>query len=196
MPPGVCDICGKVLRSTSHEAMAAHQLESSTCIPPVSAHAPKAIKDAEAALRAVVLEGQRLHANGTFEEIERNAKHRAEAAQALKSARLDAKSEKQNIRDLASASMSAAGWTQALREGESARFAKATLPAVDQKLAAATVGLVSSSDFRQKREILVAEEEHKILHAEEAARERKRAKKQKLEMQQRRGLSFEEHDEG
>ena len=47
-----CDICGKLIKSTSAEAMAAHQRESSYCVPPPSkGNAPKAVRDAEAERR-------------------------------------------------------------------------------------------------------------------------------------------------
>jgi hypothetical protein len=198
----VCDICGKCLRSATAEAMAAHQLESSTCFPPPSlAHAPPAIKQAEAALRAVVEEGERLRVCGSFDEVQRNAQARADAHQALKRAKLDAKADKRAIKDLAQSSMSAASWTQALKDGSDSKFARAEGSVIESRLAAETVGLVTSTEFRQKREELAAEEaqrraeeEGKREREQAEAQERKRAKKRKHEERERRGLSFEEQD--
>ena len=42
---GRCNICGKLLKSSAPEAMAAHQRELSSCIPPPSkGNVPKALK--------------------------------------------------------------------------------------------------------------------------------------------------------
>ena len=148
-----CDICGKVIKSTSAEAMAAHQRESSSCYPlTASASAPKAVRDAEEQLRAAIDESKRLAAGGgSFEEQERAVRERSSAVLALKRARQESRDAKKEIRDIAQASMSAQGWTDALRAGEEARFARAEGDAVESRLASETIGLVSASAFKQKR---------------------------------------------
>ena len=120
----------------------------------------------------------------------------------MKQARKETKAEKQAIKDLAAASMSAAGWTQALLDGEETRFAKAESNAVEQRLSAETVGLVSASDFREKRAALEAEATEKRVREEQEARDavvekqqRKKQKRQQREREERRGLSFVEDDD-
>jgi len=110
--------------------------------------------------------------------------------------------EKARVKELAQQSMSAAGWTSALLQGEENRFAKADEGAVESQLAAATVGLVSSAAFREKREELEAaagaKREREAEEAAEAAaaqQARKRAKKREREKQQQRGLSFAADEE-
>ena len=182
--------------------MAAHQRESSTCIAPPSKHAPKAVKDAEERLHAIIAEGQRLISSGSFEEREKNDAERRAAEQALKNARVESKAEKRAIKDLAAASMSAASWTSTLSsalggDGDS-RFSKAEED-VERQLAERTVGLVSAGDFRERREAIEAEEAAKAgkREREEAERlEKKAAKKAKREKQEKAKLSFEEDDEG
>ena len=196
-----CDICGKVIKSTSAEAMAAHQRESSSCYPlTASASAPKAVRDAEEQLRAAIDESKRLAAGGgSFEEQERAVRERSSAVLALKRARQESRDAKKEIRDIAQASMSAQGWTDALRAGEEARFARAEGDAVESRLASETIGLVSASAFKQKRAEIEAEreaqrerEEQQVQEAALAQQQRKRAKKQQREREQRRGLSFDE----
>ena len=182
--------------------MAAHQRESSSCYPATSSTtAPKEIRDAEAALRDACEEAKRLAAGGSFEDIESCAKAKAAAVKALKLARQQSRQDKKDIRELAQASLSAAGWTQALLDGEEARFAKAEAEAIEGRLAAETVGLVSASAFREKRAMLEADaadqqerRERKEAEAVLEQRQRKRAKKQQQEREQKRGLSFVEED--
>ena len=196
---GRCNICGKMLKSSAPEAMEAHQRESSTCVPVQSkANAPKAVRDAEERLRTVIEEGHRLASSGSYEEVERNSAERKEAEQALKVVRNQSKSEKRFIKDLAASSMSAAAWTSTLSSalnggGDDGRFAKAD-ESVEHELAAQTVGLVSASSFREKREALEAEAATKREREEQERAERKQKKKQKREQQERRGLSFAEDD--
>ena len=127
---------------------------ATTCIAPPSKHAPKAVKDAEERLHAIIAEGQRLISSGSFEEREKNDAARRAAEQALKNARVESKAEKRAIKDLAAASMSAASWTSTLSsalggDGDS-RFSKAEED-VERQLAERTVGLVSAGDFRERR---------------------------------------------
>lgn len=72
---------------------------------------------------------------------------------------------------------------------------------IDGALASATVGLVSTAAFREKRIALEAAAAEKPAMEEQEERERvgaerarKRARKQKHENEQRRGLSFVETD--
>ena len=193
---GRCDICGKLLKSSNPEAMAAHQRESQSCMPPPSkGNAPKAVKDAEEHLAAIIEEGQRLQMSGSYEEVERNTAKRKEAEQALKRARSECKAEKRQIKDLAAASMSAAAWTStlssALDGGGDGRFAKAE-EHVEHALAARTVGLVSAEDFAKRREAVEAETAGKREREEQERLERKQAKKAKREQKERSRLSFEE----
>jgi hypothetical protein len=85
--------------------------------------------------------------------------------------------------------------------GEEARFDRAEGGMVEQALAAQTVGLVTSAEFRERREALEAEEAARGVREEEAERkaaqhrlEKKRARKRQREEQERRGLSFVEED--
>ena len=195
---GKCDICGKVLKSSSIEAMEAHKRESQSCVPPPSkGNAPKQVKDAEDRLRDIIDEGHRLASSGSFEDIEANAAARREAEQTLKRVRNECKAEKRAIKDLAAASMSAAAWTSnlssALSGGGDDRFAKAE-ENVEHRLAQQTVGLVSAEDFRSKRVAIEAEEAGKREREEEERRQRKKAKKAQREQQERKGLSFVEDD--
>ena len=195
---GRCDVCGKMLKSSNPEALAAHKRESSSCIPqPSKGHAPKAVRDAEERLREVIEEGHRLHAHGSFESIERNTKERVQAEQALKSARSESKAEKRQIKDLAAKSMSTAAWTSslssALEGGGDDRFSRAE-DNLEHRLAQQTVGLVKADDFRRKREAIEEEEAGKAEREEEAKKAKKAAKKAKREQQERQGLSFEDED--
>ena len=185
--------------------MAAHQRESSTCIPAPGKNEPKVVKDAEVALAAVIEEGRVLAASGSFEDQERNAAERKEAEAAVKRARAESKADKRAIKELAASSMSAASWTQSVAAviggGDDARFAKAEDGTVEHRLAAETVGLVSAEAFRERREALEAEEatkrEREAEEEAEAAKrrlEKKKEKKRKREQQERRGLSFVEDD--
>lgn len=191
-----CMVCGKVLRGTTMEAMLAHRRESESCVPPLGTdkNAPHAVKQAEAALQEVIEEGNRLKVSGSFDEIQNHTRRRAEAEQALKRARNESKAEKRAIKDLAVASMSAANWTQAVLGGESERFSRGE-DAVEQRLAQETVGLVSSADFRERREQLETEAAERKVREVEAAQKRKQEKKRKREQQQRRGLSFTEDED-
>lgn len=197
----VCDICGKVLKGSGPEALAAHKRDSSTCAPQVTKGASSAVQRAEKRVADIIAEGRRHDL--TFEELERNGRDRKEAEQVLKQARTESKQEKRAIKEMAAASQSAAGWTSALLAGEEARFAKAEEGAVDARLAKETVGFVTAAAFREKREALQAEEAGKAARqeaeaqAEVAARaERKAHKKRKREEQQRRGLSFDDEEDG
>ena len=197
-----CDVCGKQIKGATAEALAAHQRESYRCIPVSNPRAPPAVKEAEAALRLVMEEGQRLEGSGSLEEIERNTAARAVALQELKRVRQLQRSEKAEIKRLAQSSMSAEGWTQALLNGESARFASAETNAVETKLAAETYGLVTASEFREKRETIEAEaaskRERDAAAERDAAEDRKRAKKakkQERERMEKRGLSFDQEDD-
>ena len=231
---GVCNVCGKVLKSSAPEAMVrfrafaavlaclrfacaqinalllsqvAHQRESSTCVAKPSRNAPPGVRKAEAEVMEAIEEGRRLQANGTFEEIEQNACRRKEAEAALKQARGAIKREKQAIKDLAAASMSAANWTGSLAsaltsgDADATRFDKGD-DTVDERLAAATVGLVSAEEFREKRESLEAAAARERAAVDQARRDaeanrarKKLEKKRKREQEQKRGLSFEDGDE-
>mmetsp|Transcript_32882 Transcript_32882/g.105466 ORF Transcript_32882/g.105466 Transcript_32882/m.105466 type:complete len:205 (-) Transcript_32882:143-757(-) len=199
----VCDICGKVLRSASAEAMAAHKRESQSCTRVKTKGASGEVARLEEKLRAVIEAGRRLAAHGgAYDVVEANTKERGEVEAALKEARSTTKAEKARVKELAQQSMSAAGWTSALLQGEENRFAKADEGAVESQLAAATVGLVSSAAFREKREELEAaagaKREREAEEAAEAAaaqQARKRAKKREREKAQQRGLSFAADEE-
>ena len=196
---GRCNICGKLLKSSAPEAMAAHQRESSSCVPaPSKGNAPKAVRMAEERLAEIIEEGQRLQTTGSFEEVEGNVARRKEAELALKRARDDGKAEKRAIKELAASSMSAAAWTSSLSSAISGdgdqRFERAD-EGVDSALAARTVGLVSAEAFRERREAVEAEAAGKREREEAERLERKQAKKKKREQQERRGLSFVEDDD-
>jgi hypothetical protein len=200
---GICNVCGKRLKSCSPEAMAAHQRESTTCVGAPSKNAPEAVRKAEAALLEAVEEEKRVHAEGNYEAIEAHAVKRKQAEAAVKNARAEAKQEKQKIKNLAAASMSAANWTASLTSAldgnsEAGRFSKGD-SAIEEKLATATVGLVTAEAFREKRVALEAEVEQRRQEEEEGARlaeaqraRKKQEKKRKREQAERRGLSFEE----
>ena len=195
---GRCNICGKLLKSSAPEAMAAHQRESSSCIPPPSkGNVPKALKDAEEHLRELIEEGHRLQVSGSHDEIERNTAKRREAEQAVRRIRSECKEQKREIKDLAAKSMSAAAWTSSLSSALDGsgddRFAKAE-ENVEHRLAAQTVGLGSAEDFKSKREAIEMEEAGKREREEAEAKQRKKAKKAKREQQERERLSFVEDD--
>lgn len=182
--------------------MTAHQRESSTCAPALKSKNPTPnVKEAEESLAAAIEEGRRLETLGSFEDVEKAARSRREAELRLKQARSDSKAEKRQIRELAASSLSAASWTKAVLGGEEARFDRAEGGMVEQALAAQTVGLVTSAEFRERREALEAEEAARGVREEEAERkaaqhrlEKKRARKRQREEQERRGLSFVEED--
>ena len=111
---GICNVCGKRLKSSAPEAMAAHQRESTTCVGAPSKNAPEAVKKAESALFLVIEEEKRLQSEGSFEEIQAHAVKRKQAEEAVKNARAGAKARKQEIKSLAAASMSAESWTSSL----------------------------------------------------------------------------------
>ena len=194
---GRCDICGKLLKSSNPEAMAAHQRESSSCVPaPSKGNAPKAVKDAEARLAEVIEEGRKLQTAGSLAEQERNAEERKQAEQALKRVRAESKSEKRQIKELAAASMSTAAWTSSLTSaldgGGNDRFSRAE-DNLEHRLAQQTVGLVKAEDFRRKREAIEEEEAGKADKAEreeEARRDKLAAKRAKRQQQERMKLSF------
>lgn len=203
MGRGICDRCGKQLRCASDEAMAAHKRESQHCVPTTKGAIGK-VAQLEAKLKEIIGHGRRLGAGqgGSFEEVQANLKARDEAEAELKAARQSSKDEKVLVKNLAQKSMSAAGWTQALLEGD-ARFSQAEEGMVEQRLAAETVGLVSSAAFRQKREELESEAISKRKREEEDERatrsdadQRKKEKKLKREREQKRGLSFVADDDG
>jgi hypothetical protein len=203
MGRGICDRCGKQLRCASDEAMAAHQRESQHCVPKTKGATGK-VAQLEGQLRDIIEHGRRLAAGkgGSFDEVQANLKARDEAEAALKAARQSSKDEKALVKNLAQKSMSAADWTQALLEGD-ARFSQAEEGVVEQRLAAETVGLVSSAAFRQKREELESEALSKRKREEDAERatrldadKRKKEKKLKREREQTRGLSFVADDDG
>ena len=54
MPPGVCDICGKQLRTADPEAMRSHQRESQSCMPVVGKNESARVKALDARLREVL----------------------------------------------------------------------------------------------------------------------------------------------
>ena len=210
MTSGVCDMCGKVLKSSNPEAMAAHKRESSSCSllsgGAPSKNAPAAVKKAEEALAEIIADGHRLQAAGTFEELEQHAVKRKEAEQAVKKARSESKAEKAAIKQLAANSMSAANWTSCLTSAldgnaDDGRFSKGE-SAIEERLASETVGLVTSAQFKEKREALAAEgarkREEEARAESEARAERarkKQEKKRKREAAERRGLSFAEEAE-
>jgi hypothetical protein len=181
--------------------MAAHQRESQHCVPTTKGATGK-VAQLEGKLKEIIEHGRRLGTGkgGSFEEVQANLKARDEAEAELKAARQSSKDEKRAVKDLAQKSMSAAGWTQALLEGD-ARFSQAEEGVVEHRLAAETVGLVSSAAFRQKREELETEAIGKRKRDEEAERatrleavKQKKEKKIRREREQKRGLSFVEDD--
>lgn len=182
--------------------MAAHKRDSNSCVPTTKGATGK-VAQLEEKLKQVIEAGRRLGVGkGSFEEVQANFKERDEVEVELKEARKSIKADKTMVKNLAQASMSAAGWTQALLEGD-ARFSQAEEGAVESRLAAETVGLVTSAQFRLKREELEAEAISKRKRdveegqaASVALEKRKKAKKLKREQEQKRGLSFAEDEDG
>lgn len=199
-----CDRCGKVLKGTTDEALKAHQRESESCRPRIGAGESSKIKELDNRLQFIIAEGRRISSEGgSFEEIEKNAKQRKAAEDALKEARDETKAEKKMLRALAEESLSASSWTESLKsavcgEGD-ARFERGD-DAIDQKLAQETVGLVSAAAFREKRLAVEAQILAKHSYDKEAQLQRevdekrkRREKKRKREQEQRRGLSFDDN---
>uniref|UniRef100_A0A7S0L2F9 Uncharacterized protein n=1 Tax=Coccolithus braarudii TaxID=221442 RepID=A0A7S0L2F9_9EUKA len=198
--PGKCNICGKVLRSGSDDAIRAHQRESESCRAKIGdSKESQDIKALEARVTRLIEDGRRLGTVGcSFEESERNARERKEAEDALKAARRHSKAEKKEVKKLARDSMSAANWTQALLKGDE-RFTKAD-DSIETRLAQHTVGLQTSASFRLKREEVEGEVVAKRAREEESARQtalaaemKKKARKIKHEKMQRSMLSFDEY---
>ena len=93
--------------------MRAHQRESQSCYPTSGKGESSTIKKLEEKLRTLIGHGRALGTgNGTFEETQRNAAERVKVEAELKQARKETKHDKQAVKDLAQASMSAANWTQ------------------------------------------------------------------------------------
>mgnify|MGYP003684450071 CR=1 FL=1 len=202
MPGAICERCGKQLRSSSQDAIAAHQRDSSHCVPKTKG-AVGEVARLEAQLQQLTDEGRRLEAGkGSYEEVQANLRQRQETEAALKAARKNTKDEKKLVKNLAKKSMSVEGWTQALLDGD-ARFSCAQEGLVEERLTAQTVGLVSGAAFRQKREQLEAEAARKRAHEEDKEQEKKSAlhmknkqRKLKREQEQKRTLSFTDDDDG
>ena len=204
MPTGVsvCDVCGKVLKSSAPEALASHKRESSKCIAaPSRGEASSDVRKAEAELAEVMTMGQNLH--GSFEEIEQHLARRREAELSVKRARSESKAQKVAIKEMAAASMSAANWTASVAsaisgesEGSSSRFSKGEC-SLEGRFATETVGLLGATAFREKREALEREAEKELDRKAQAEHEadvqrvkRKQDKKRKREAKEKRGLSF------
>jgi hypothetical protein len=196
-----CPRCGKVLRSGSEEAMRAHQRESESCFAQSGKGESSAVTALAERLRKLIDEGRKLGTGtGTFEDTQRNAKERAQVEAQLKQARKETKREKQAVKDLAAASMSAANWTQHILQGDS-RFSKGEA-SVEHRLAQETVGLVTSSEFKAKKEALEAEAVRKEREDEEraaakraAAEVERKARKKRQRQEQASKLSFADEDE-
>lgn len=195
-----CPICGKLLKSGSEDAMRSHQRESQSCYPTSGKGESNAIKALDEKLRSLIDEGRRLGTTGgSFEETQRNEAERQKVEHELKNARKEHRNEKQAVKDLAKASMSAANWTQVLLAGDQ-RFSKGE-ESVEGRLAQQTVGLVTSSEFREIRASLEAEAVFKEMEAlaqekreRAAAEEEKKARRKKQRQEQASKLSFEDED--
>lgn len=198
-----CPICGKLLRSGSADAIAAHQRESQSCRPVAGRNESATVKALDERLASVIAEGKAEGGgSGSFEQSQRIEAERAEIERQIKQARRQQKDDKLAIKELASKSMSTASWTQSVLEGVDARYTKASDSGVEARLAAETVGLVTADAFRQKRSTLEADdvakrrrEEDEERNAAGVERKRKAARKAKREREERKGLSFDVEDE-
>ena len=96
----ICGICGKRLRGSTPEAVAAHQRESQSCMPaPSGPNAPKALRDAEASLARVIAAGRALASTGSYEQIQQNERERSAAEAEVRRVRKEGKDEKHGTRD-------------------------------------------------------------------------------------------------
>ena len=196
-----CPLCGKICKSA--DGVRQHQRESDKCRPGASASDSQEVKRLHGKLQALLDEGRALgQGHGSFEATQQNARDVEAAETALKQARRDSKADKKAVKALARESMSAANWTQAVLSGEDARFSRAEEGSVESELAAQTVGLVSTADFRERRAAIERDaatkrEREAEAEVQAAAAQRRRKKERKLqnERAERRGLSFTEEDD-
>mmetsp|Transcript_5874 Transcript_5874/g.9856 ORF Transcript_5874/g.9856 Transcript_5874/m.9856 type:complete len:202 (+) Transcript_5874:286-891(+) len=194
-----CSICGKICKSEA--GVKQHQREADSCRLTAGSSDSQLVKQLDEKLQRVIEAGRSLGlGSGSFEETQRNNAEREELEAALRNARCESKNEGKRIKELACKSMDTSNWTKALLDGDQ-RFSKSE-ELLEARLAQETVGLVSTTAFREKRENLEKEdcEKHKRerenLEKEAAAlKEQRKARKKQHEKQQRRGLSFDEIDD-
>ena len=108
---------------------------------------------------------------------------RIKGRKAAKMAKREQKRDKKEVKNLAAKSMDVSNWTNAVLSGADTRFAGRVEDNVDDKLAAATVGLVTYDQLKAQKELLVNGKEIAAVEAKRKAEEKevidRKAKKHK-----------------
>mmetsp|Transcript_48826 Transcript_48826/g.116237 ORF Transcript_48826/g.116237 Transcript_48826/m.116237 type:complete len:152 (-) Transcript_48826:128-583(-) len=127
-----------------------------------------------------------------------SAEDKIKGRKAAKQAKREEKRDKKEVKNLAAKSMDVSNWTNAVLSGADARFSGRVEENVDDKLAAATVGLVTYDQLKAQKELLVNGKEIAAEEAKRKAEEKevtdRKAKKQKA-AKSKATLSFDQEDD-